>query len=198
QIDLRVDHSKTPFEDLKRLLDYHYGRIRLNQALYAQREGNKPLAEKRLSMAEGMLEGWTGMYPKIALANVSIRNEDKAVTWIEKGLQENPEFKTYLPSFYFLKNHPKLKGLILEETFDIRDWESALSMFSNVGRELDLISLAKKLIAKDITSSQVYFLLGRAYYFEKEKAKSIQNLAKAIELDNQNIEAVRLLEKIRS
>ena len=33
QIDLRVDHSKTPFEDLERLLNYHYGRNSLNQAL---------------------------------------------------------------------------------------------------------------------------------------------------------------------
>ncbi|MEL6305701.1 MAG: DUF1028 domain-containing protein [Bacteroidota bacterium] len=198
QIDLRVDHSKTPFKDLKRLLNYHYGRIRLNRALYAQREGNPTLAEQRLAAAEEMLEGWTGMYPRIALANFSIRNEESAVQWIQKGLEENSNFKAYLPSFYILKDHPALKDLIKEETFDIRDRESALSMFSNVGRELDLISLAKKLIAKDITSSQVYFLLGRAYYFEKEKAKSIQNLAKAIELDNQNIEAVRLLEKIRS
>ncbi|MEM6894809.1 MAG: DUF1028 domain-containing protein [Bacteroidota bacterium] len=197
QIDLRVDHSKTPFEDLKRLLNYHYGRIRLNQALYAQREGNTTLAERRLVAAEGMLEGWTGMYPKIAIANLSIRNEEVAVHWIQKGLNENSNFKAYLPSFYVLKDHPALKGLIQEETFDIRDWESALSMLSNLGKELELISLAKRLIAQDMDSSQVYFLLGRAYYFEKENAQSIQYLTKAVALDKENIEAVALLEKIK-
>jgi len=197
QIDLRVDHSKTPFEDLERLLNYHYGRIRLNQALYAQRSGNTALADQRLTAAEAMLEGWTGMYPRIALANFSIRNEDKAVTWIQKGLKESPNFTTYLPSFYVLKDHPTLKGLIQEETFDIRDWETALSMLSNLGKELELISLAERLIAQDMDSSQVYFLLGRAYHFEKEKAKSIRNLTKAVELDHQNTEAIALLEKIK-
>ena len=33
QIDLRVDHSKSPIKDLKLLMDFHYGRIRLNQSL---------------------------------------------------------------------------------------------------------------------------------------------------------------------
>ncbi len=39
-IDLRVDNSKEPFSDLQRLLNYHYGRIRLNQAVMAIQNGN--------------------------------------------------------------------------------------------------------------------------------------------------------------
>ena len=87
--------------------------------------------------------------------------------------------------------------MIPEETFDIRDWETALSMLSNLGMELELISLAERMIAQDMDSSQVYFLLGRAYYFEKENAQSIRYLTKAVELDHQNIEAIALLEKIK-
>ncbi len=39
-IDLRVDDSGDPFSDLQRLLNYHYGRIRLNQTITAIGMGN--------------------------------------------------------------------------------------------------------------------------------------------------------------
>ncbi len=61
QIDLRVDHSTQPFTDLKRLLNYHYGRIRLNQAIYAHNFGNEKRATKKLQEAENLLVGWNGM-----------------------------------------------------------------------------------------------------------------------------------------
>lgn len=39
-IDLRVDNAREPFNELQKLLNYHYGRIRLNQAVYAIRSQN--------------------------------------------------------------------------------------------------------------------------------------------------------------
>ncbi|NAS11954.1 DUF1028 domain-containing protein [Poritiphilus flavus] len=198
QIDLRVDNSKKPFEELKTLVDYHYGRIRLNQANYAWRAGNPKRAKQKLEEAESMLQGWTGMYPRIARVHMLMGNEYSAVQWIKRGLKENRDFTVYLPSFYLLKGHSELKSLIDPETFSIKDWESALGMLSNLGRETELITLAKELIAKQKESSYLYFLLGRSYYYEKEESNAIKYLEIALKMDAENIEARNLLDKIQS
>lgn len=198
QIDLRVDNSKKPVTELQTLLNYHYRRIRLNQALYAWRAGNTKRAEQKMKEAESMLPGWTGMYPRISKAHILMGNEDLAVQWLKRGLEENPNFNTYLPSFYFLRAHPELKSQINPDTFSIKDWESALGMLSNLGRETEMISLAKELIAKQKESSYLHFLLGRSYYYEKEESNAIKQLEIALKMDSENIEARNLLNKIRA
>lgn len=197
QIDLRVDHSKKPIEELKTLLAYHYGRIRLNQALYAKRNGNVERATQKLTEAETMLEGWTGMYARIAGANILMGHEDVAVDWIKKGLNENPNWSVNLPAFYMLRHHPDLKSVILPDSFGLTDWESAIGMLSNLGKEPEAITLAKELIAKKVESSYLNFLLGRSYFYEKEKNKAITYLERALKLDSNNIEAENLLDKLR-
>jgi len=197
QIDLRVDNSKEPIQELRTLMDYHYGRIRLNQSLYAIREGNSKRANQKLKEAESMLNGWTGMYSKIAGANVILGKEDAAVQWIKKGLAEHPNWSVYVPAFYFLREHPEMKSIIQPNSFDIKDWESALGMLSNLGREIELINLANHLVRKNIESSYLNYLLGRGYFFEKEKDKSIAHLEKALQMDKDNIEAKTLLNKVR-
>ncbi|MFK7813656.1 MAG: DUF1028 domain-containing protein [Maribacter sp.] len=196
QIDLRVDHSKKPIEELQTLMNYHYGRIRLNQAIYAKREGNFERAKQKLDEAEAMLEGWTGMYSKIAGVNIAMGNEDAAVEWIKKGLVENSKWSINLPAFYFLKDNEEMKSIIKPETFTTTDWESALGMLSNLGRELEVIDLSKELIKKKIESSYLNFLLGRSYFYEKEKDIAIEHLEKALKMDKDNIEAENLLKKI--
>jgi|GEM_PF-355143 len=197
QIDLRVDNSTEPIQELSVLVDYHYGRIRLNQALYANRNGNAERANQKLTEAEVMLEGWTGIYPRIASANITLGHEDKAVYWIKSGLAENPQWSVYLPAFYVLRKHPDLQSLIRPDTFDSKDWESAIGMLSNLGKELEIIELGKDLFKKNIQSSYLYFLLGRSYFFEKQEEEAIAYLEKALQLDLSNIEAEKLLNKIR-
>ncbi len=178
-------------------MNYHYGRIRLNQALYAIRGGNAKRGRQKLTEAESMLNGWTGMYSKIAGANVVIGNEDAAVQWIKKGLSENANWSVNLPAFYFLRENSELKSIIRPDSFTLKDWESALGMLSNLGRELEVIRLAKELTAKNIESSYLYFLLGRSYFFEKEEDMAIRHLEKSLKMDKDNIEAENLLNKIR-
>ena len=196
QIDLRVDNSKNPLKDLQTLMNYHYGRIRLNQTLYAHREGNLKRAKQKLIESESMLNGWTGMYSKIAFANFVLGNEDAAIDWIKKGLSENQKWSVYLPAFYFLKDNPEIKSIIQPDSFSVTDWETALGMLSNLGRELEVIELANSLIKKKIESSYLNFLLGRGYFYEKEHDKAIVYLEKALKMDKKNIEAQRLLESI--
>ena len=197
QIDLRVDNSKNPIKELQILMNYHYGRIRLNQALYAQREGNSERAQLKLDEAESMLEGWTGMYARIAMANILLGNENSAIDWIKKGLAENPKWSVYLPAFYFLRNNPELKSVIKPNSFTVKDWESAMGMLSNLGRELEVIELGNRLTKQQIESSYLHFLLGRSYYFEKEQDKAISHLEKALQMDSGNIEASNLLNKLK-
>lgn len=198
QIDLRVDNSKNPIKELQTLMDYHYGRIRLNQAFYAHRKENPKRAEQKLAEAETMLNGWTGMYSKIASVNIAMGKEDEAVRWIEKGLSENPNWSVNLPAFYFLHDHPKMKSIIKPETFSVKDWETAIEMLSTLGRELEIINLGKNLFDKKIESSYLNFLIGRSYFYEQEQDKAIEHLEKAIKLDPENLEAQQLLKQIRS
>ncbi|QLG46622.1 DUF1028 domain-containing protein [Costertonia aggregata] len=116
QIDLRVDNSKNPIKELKTLMDYHYGRIRLNQALYANREGNIKRAKDILREAESMLEGWNGMYARIAGANIALGKENEAVKWIKKGLAENPNWSVNIPAFYLLREHQEMKDIVNPES----------------------------------------------------------------------------------
>lgn len=196
QIDLRADNSKNPIEELQTLMDYHYGRIKLNQALYAKREGNSKRAKQKLKEAESMLNGWTGIYSRLACANIIMGNENEAVNWIKKGLAENSNWTINLPAFYFLRNNPELKSTIQPDAFSIKDWESALGRLSNLGRELEVIDLAKELIDKNIESSYLNFLLGRSYFYEKEESISLTHLKKALKMDSNNIEAQHLFNKI--
>lgn len=198
QIDLRVDNSKNPIKELKTLMSYHYGRIRLNQAIYTKRAGNLGRAKQKLVEAESMLDGWTGMYSKIAGANIAMGNEDAAVQWIKKGLAENPNWSVNLPAFYYLRENTEMKSIIQPESFSTTDWESALGMLSNLGRELEVIALAKNLIAKNIESSYLNFLLGRSFFYEKEQDKAIGHLEKALLMDKDNIEAENLLNRMKA
>lgn len=198
QIDLRVDNSKEPIKELQTLMDYHYGRIRLNQALFAHREGNSERAKQKLTKAESMLNGWTGMYSKIAGANIAMGNETQAINWIKKGLAENPNWSVNIPAFYFLRNNPEMKSIIQSNSFSVTDWESAMGMLSNLGQELEVIKEIKGLFKKKIESSYLNFLLGRSYFYEKEQEKAIAYLEKALKMDSENIEAENLLNKIRA
>lgn len=197
QIDLRVDNSKNPFKELQTLMNYHYGRIRLNQSIYATRSGNKKRGAEKLLEAESLLDGWTGMYSKIAAAHISLENEDAAVGWIKKGLSENPKWFVNLPAFYFLRNHSEMKSIMKPEEFTIRDWENAMRMLSLLGQELEVIELGKNLIEQGKESSYLYFLLGRSYYYEKELEKALVHIDISIKKDGDNIEAQNLMRKIR-
>ena len=197
QIDLRVDHSNTPVSDLQQLMDFHYGRIRLNQALYALREGNRELGTTKLKEAEVMLEGWTGSYPRIVSACLILGEHDRAAQWIKRGLHENPNWSVYLPSFYMLKDHKELQSLIQPDTFDTTDWESAISMLSNLGQEQEAIKLGEELLKKEVRSSYLYFLLGRSYFYEKQHEKAMGCLDAAVLLDAENVEAQQLLQQLK-
>lgn len=168
----------------------------MTQALYASRHGNRELAVTRLLAAEKMLAGWTGMYSKIAMAHIVLNQEDAAVHWIKKGITENAKWSVNLPAFYFLRNHPDLKGLIDSESFSSKDWQSAMMMLSNLGRENDVIEIGEMLVLMKKESAYSNFLLGRSYFYEKQNSKALKYLQKSLNIDAQNVEAINLKNKI--
>ncbi len=189
QIDLRVDNSKTPINDLKQLLNYHYGRIKLNQALYAINVGNKTLGLERLMKAERMLNGWFGMYGKLAYAYSLINDENKAASLIIDALREKKEWKVNLASFYYLRNHPEMKDLIKEDDFDSQDWQNAIMMLTNLNRHQEAINLAHRVLKKSYKYSYSHYLLGKAYDEIGKPDKANEYFKTALALDENNIEA---------
>ncbi len=196
QIDLRIDNSKNPIDDLNRLLNYHYGRIKLNQAIYAINAGNMTLGRERLSKAEVMLQGWNGMYAKLAFAYSLTGNEDKAVSIIENALLENPKWQENLSSFYYLKDNPIIYNLIDVSSFDVKDWNNAIAMLLNLNQLYKALTLATKTIIKYPNSSYTYYLLGKVCLEKKDSENGILNLKKAISLDEDNVEAKKLLQSL--
>ena len=196
QIDLRVDHSKKPFKELHRLLDYHYGRITLNQATYAWRAGNKKRATNKLHKAEKLLLEWNGMYSKIALVNSLFGNDDKAAQWVLRALKENEQWKVNLPAFYYLRKHPSLKSLIKPETFTTKNWEQAIAMLLRLAQAQKAQALAKKVLGQGKSSSYLYYLLGKCEARLNHSIAAKKALRKALSLDANNVEAKKLLNRL--
>lgn len=193
QIDLRVDHSTTPFQDLQQLLNYHYGRIRLNQSLYAYRAGNIPRAKQKLKEATTLLEGWNGMYAKLAVAQYLIHGADQATATILQAIQENDHWTINLPAFYFLRNHSKLKTLIQPATFTLKDWQNAVQMLIQIGQFKDALALANQTLVQYPESSYLYYQIGQCQQQLGNSSNAKQNLATSLEYDPNNIEAQQLL-----
>lgn len=196
QIDLRVDNSKQPFQELEQLLNYHYGRIRVNQALYALKMNQKNRAQGLLQQAIKLTDGWNGMYGKIILAHLLMGDKDKAVSLIQKALEENPEWKTVLPAFYCLKEHPKMKTLINEKEFSVKDWNNAIIVLLELQRVQEGIALAKKTIEQYPDSSYTHFLLGKALKENKQLKDAALSAQKALQLNPKNKEASEFLQSL--
>ncbi len=196
QIDLRVDNSKTPFDDLQKLLNYHYGRIKVNQTINALKAGNIKRGEALLHDAEIMVDGWNGMYARIAEAYILLGDDKKAIAIIKKALAENNQWKENLSAFYCLAKDPEYQQLIDETTFTVKDWDDAIQLMLQINHAKDAIDLAGKTLKKYPESSFTRCLLGEAWQQQGNKSDARRNLETALKLDPNNVEAKRELGKL--
>jgi uncharacterized Ntn-hydrolase superfamily protein len=194
-IDLRVDDSKDPFRDLQRLLNYQYGRIRLNQAVFALKMGNKTLGKTRLSEAREMVKGWNGMQAKVTMAYILAGEDSEAVHVIRKALAENPQWKEYLPAFYLLKDEPGMKGLIDGKLFTEKDWSSAVSLLGELNRDPQSVAVCQKALILYPRSSYLHYLLGQSLLNEGKTDDANKALQEAVSLDCSNEEAVMMIQQ---
>ena len=196
QIDLRVDNTKTPFEDLQKLLNYHYGRIVINQSIAAIKMMNKKRGEDLLHQAELLVDGWNGIYSKLAMAYILSGNEDKAVLIIQKAIAENPKWKENLPAFYCLRQHAEMKQLLNIDSFSLKDWDNAINFMTEINQNKQAIDLSIKVLLKYPKSSFTYYLLGKAYNGNGDKKMAKDNLERSLLFDQQNAEAKKLLQDL--
>jgi len=195
--DLRVDNSSTPLHDLQVLYDYHQGRIALNQSFNALGFGNKKRAGNKLQLAEKLLEGWDGMYSKLAVMNTILGSNDRAAYWVNKGLQENAKWKSNLPAFYYLREEAILNTEINTAQFSVTDWENAVQMFNRINQYADALSLVNQLFREHkIQSTSLCYSAAEANLALGRKEAAIEQLNKAIKLDPKNKKAIQTLDTI--
>lgn len=196
QLDLRIDNSSTPVADLQKLLNYHNGRIILNRSVNALKKGDKIQGEILLHKGETLVEGWEGIYSKIAIAYLLLGNEDRSVSIILKAISENPLWIENVPAFYCLYHHHEISSLKDVKDFSVKDWNNAISLLVTMTRNQAAIDLANKVLEKHPASSFTYYLLGKAHYQMGDKKTATPFLQKALQLDTANAEAGSLLKKL--
>ncbi len=189
QIDLRVDHAADPFAGLQTLLNYHDGRIMINQAVYAIGKGNRIRGQELLLQAEKQTKGWYGIYSKTAKAWLLLGQETKAMSLIKEAIRAEPKWKENLPAFYCLYKHPALRTLYPEKNFSVTDWNNAATMLLDLNRAAEAVVLLKKTALKYPTHSYTWYLLARAQKEKGDLGACKAANTKALELDPENEDA---------
>lgn len=196
QIDLRVDNAKQALFDLQRLLYFHYGRIRLNQAIKLLKNGERKKGLNLLNEAGKLVEGWNGIYSKLIMGLLLAGNEQDAIRTILKAINENPEWKENLPCFYFLRNRQELRKFYIKRKFTEKDWNQAIQFLIGIDRPEQALKLGSMVIKKYPRSSYTYYLRGEAYKELDETRSAVADYKMVIELDSGNEEAMLALKRL--
>ncbi|WP_158622662.1 DUF1028 domain-containing protein [Pedobacter sp. KBW06] len=196
QIDLRIDNAKQPLSDLQRLLNFHYGRIKLNQAILLLKNGEKKKGLSLLTEAGKLVEGWNGIYSKLIMGLLLGGNEQAAVKTILKAINENPEWKENLACFYFLRNRKELRTYYKKRKFGEKEWSQAIQFLIGIDRPGEALKLSNEVIKKYPRSSYTYYLRGEARKDTNETKSAIADYRMAIELDRSNEEAALALRRM--
>lgn len=83
------------------------------------------------------------------------------------------------------------------DSFTLANWNSALAMLINLNKTETAIALGSEIVKKHPNSSYTYYLLGKAYNVLKKFKKATLSLEKAIVKDPENVEAKKLLLKLK-
>ena len=201
-IDLRVDDSRDPFGDLTRLLNYHYGRIRTNQAIFAIKMGNPQRGRLLLTQAEALTKGWNGMQNKIALAYLLLGDKAKAVATIRAAIAQNPKWKENLPAFYLLHIEPGMQpyfrnpGAPREKALTEKDWIAAVSIYDELNQPAAGDSLCRVALKNYPNSSYLYYQLAKYLSAENQPIPARTACRQSLSLDPSNAEATQLLAQL--
>jgi predicted Zn-dependent protease len=175
-------------------MNYHYGKIQLNEAIIAIRLGNIKKGEDLLAEAEDKIKRWNELQASLAMAYLLLHEESKAVAVIREAISQNPNWKENLPAFYLLRDEPGMNGLIDEKRFSEKDWASAISFLSALNRDEEAAVLARKALQQFPASSYLHFLLGKALLATGKQEEAKKELQQAVHLDLSNYEAIDFLQ----
>jgi uncharacterized Ntn-hydrolase superfamily protein len=196
QIDLRVDHSRKPFEELERLLNFHYGRIMINQAVYAIRMNNTVRGRQLLEQAGKQVTGWYGMYSNLAKAYLLLGDRDTAIRLIKTAVAAEPKWKENLSAFYCLYDDPYIRSLYPESRFSIIDWNNAISMYNDLNRSGEATTLAQEILKSNPSSSYTWYLLAKARQQQGDRKGAREANESALKADPENADAGRLAKEL--
>lgn len=196
-LDLTIDFSEKAIFDLKKLVDFHYGKQKLYLANRYVYEKNIPKANKYLKEAEQLFDGNTELYNQLIFFHLKLKNQEKAIQLIQKAINNNPSWKKHLPRYHILKDFPVYNQLLDEsKEFSLSDWISATRLYISLGENEKAKNLLEEIILDFPESSYLYLLLGKAHLGLNDKVSAGQHFQKAIQLDPQNIEAKAALNKL--
>ncbi len=174
-------------------MNFHYGKIQLNQAIIAIQTGNLRKGENLLAEAEGKLKSWNVLQSDLALAYLLLHENSKAVAVIQDALHQNPSWEEHLSAFYLLKDEPGMEGLIDERNFAEKDWISAISFLAELNRDTQASSVCLQALQQFPRSSFLHYLHGKALLSTGKQEEAKKELQKAVELDLSNDEAINFL-----
>jgi uncharacterized Ntn-hydrolase superfamily protein len=195
RIDLRVDNDADPVNSLQTLLNYHYGRIVINRSIGAIQRGDLNGGRQLLSQATILLKGWYGIYNKLAAACIMVGEEEKAIEIIQVALQHQEGWKENLSAFYYLAKYDSFRKLINESSFSVKDWAVAIQQELNMGKDAAALALAKQMVLKYPTSSNLQYLLAQAMLANGNRSEAEKALRRAIKIDPEYGDARRMLAK---
>ena len=175
-------------------MNYHYERIRLNQAIIAIQLGNKRKAEDLLAESEEKIKKWNGLQASLALAYLLLRENSKAVSVIRDALNQNPEWEENLPAFFLLKDEAGMEGLINENDFNENDWTRAVSFLIELNREAEAAVVCQRALQLFPGSSALHYLLGKSLLSEGKQGLAKRELQQAVSLNPHNEEAAGFLQ----
>jgi predicted Zn-dependent protease len=175
-------------------MNYHYERIRLNQAIIAIQLGNRRKGEDLLAESKEKIRRWNELQGSLALAYLLLHEDSKAVAVIRDALNQNPEWRENLPAFFLLKDEPGMEGLIDEKDFGEKDWISAVSFLIELNREAEAAVICQRALQQFPASSFLHYLLGRSLLSEGKQALAKRELQHAVNLNPSNEEAAGFLQ----
>ncbi|SDM19585.1 DUF1028 domain-containing protein [Siphonobacter aquaeclarae] len=190
-IDLRVDHSRHPFEDLRRLLDYYEGRVLTNRAAFAARNDNPARARGFLAEATRKTKGWYGFYGRIAKVHWLLQEPVPARKLVLEALRAEPRWKENLPAFYGIYD-ATLERLYPEKKFTLADWTLAVDMLIDVRQAEKAFGLAERTLARFPESPQLWYLKALAAKETGRLSEARRAAARALALDPAHAEAGKL------
>lgn len=113
-IDIRVDASAAPVQDLQRLLDFHYARQLI---IGAERMARLKKFDQSLSLNTRALErgaGWDRIWRRAARLAIKLNDIDRAIEYLGVFYALNPKWfniEIQQPLYQPLRNNPQFMGI---------------------------------------------------------------------------------------
>lgn len=187
EVDVRVDYSLRPFDDLQKLIDKKKG---IEYLLKSREQSSKDSSLFYLNKSVELMEGWTLMYTELSKEFYKLKRPDLAMKVLKLGIDKDKLFRNCLPWNYFLIGYKPYDKEISKMKFNIHDWLEALNSLIETKEFIKAEKTGKDNLSKFPDSSHLHLLVGKALEGQDKITEAKIYFKKAMELDKDNLEAV--------